>query len=120
MSISYTGIFAIILYTSWSTVTLHDRYKRDSLKLKESTSPVLIIESLYCLMMTYLLITHSNMFLYATIFVTSFHVAIGMYTEIFKPEMVASSTVMRKYWSYLGLDVFISLSCYLIIHLSAL
>ncbi len=112
MTFDSLGIASVILYTAWTTYVLYGRYHRDILK-SGSVSLLYLSEAFYCATMLFLLLIQSRLFLYFTLAVALFHASAGAYTEVFKPQDTVSSTTMTRYWSYLAIDLAISLICYL-------
>ena len=111
------SITTVGLYTAWTATTIYDKYQKD-FKHNFSSSivkPAIAVEVLFNLYMLYILISMSRGFLFITLLTLMLHVAIGLYTEIFKPQSRIDSREMTKYWSLLGIDFSLSLSAYFIV-----
>lgn len=111
MVLTGLNITAITIYVGWNSHIISDRIKKDD----NSFSFLTMSEIIYTLIMLYLLITLSAWFAFLTILVAICHVVIGSYVELFKPH-IASSEIMNKFWSYLTIDVAISMLSYLLLN----
>lgn len=111
MVLTGLNITAITIYVGWNSHIISDRIKKDD----NSFSFLTMSEIIYTLIMLYLLITLSAWFAFLTILVAICHVVIGSYVELFKPH-IASSEIMNKFWSYLTIDVAISILSYLLLN----
>ena len=111
MSLSGLGIFAIISYSGWALFNILERIKKDN----DDMTVITYVEAMYSVIMTYFLAIQSVSFLYITMIVAFAHILVGLYVEIFKPEILANSSVMTRFWSYLAIDISISIMSYLII-----
>jgi len=111
MSISGLAIFAILSYSGWTMFNILERIKKDNDKITVMT----YAEIAYSVLMIYLLIINSISFLYITATVVFVHVVMGLYMEIFKPELLVNSHIMTQFWTYLAIDISVSVISYLII-----
>ena len=110
-----TSVYALIsisVYLAWRVWITSDRFKRSGSKV----SPILFIELAYTAVMVYYLAIGSSSFLSVTLAVALIHVLFGFYVEIFQPHIrldrPGSRDVLASYWSFLAVDVAISLSTY--------
>ena len=111
MTLTGAAIASIVIYTTWVCLIIRDRYHREKLLPKRPIHSFFVAEIVYNAVMTYFLIVKSPFFLYLTLATAFFHVCAGIYSEVFRPE---ARLDMTKFWSYVALDVSISLTCYLL------
>ena len=111
MTMTGAAIGSIIIYTTWVCLIIRDRYHKERLLQKGSMHSIFAVEIAYNAVMTYLLIVKSPFFIYLTIATAFFHICAGIYSEVFRPE---ARLDMKKFWSYMVLDLSISITCYLL------
>ena len=104
---------SLIFYISWKVWVISNRYHR----LDVDLSPTLAAESLYALIMFYLLASFSSTFLIIAAIAAFMHFLFGMYVEVFKPEVTTfydSKDVLANYWRFLVVDTGVTIISYLL------
>ena len=122
MTIASLSIFSIIIYVIWKTYTTLSRLILDMLKEK-SINITSSIEIIYTFFMIYLLINASKLFLVLAAIIFIVHVSIGMFVEIFHPELHQSKDMGRSiiinYWLYVIIDATVTLMSYTIVSIQS-
>ena len=118
MIITNLGIFSIIVYVIWKTFTTINRLTTDMLNEK-SLKLMPILEIIYTCYMIYLLIIGSKMFLFLAAIAFITHISIGMFVEIFHPELRKSKSqkhsILTSYWLYVVFDTLLTLISYAVV-----
>ena len=108
------GILSIAVYVAWISTMIYERYQKD-IKYLSRISLALTFEILYNLYMLYLLSIQSKTFLYIAFVSFMIHVSLGIYAEIFKPQVRINDQIMLKFWTYLGIDTGLSILTYFLV-----
>jgi len=122
MTIASLSIFSIITYVIWKTYTTLSRLVIDMIKDK-NINMTSIIEIIYTFLMIYLLINASKLFLVLATIIFIVHVSIGMFVEIFHPELHQSKdmgrSVIINYWLYVIIDATLTIISYAIVSIQS-
>lgn len=111
MIINEIGMLCLIMYVIWKFWNLQKRAIRIIDNPKEKS--IFAIDILYAIIMTYLLVTIDIFFILFAGLSFFFHLTMGLYAELFKPEL-KSGDVIAGFWRFLILDTFITGSIYFI------
>ena len=111
MMINELGMISLTIYSLWKFWNLQKRAIRIIDNPKEQT--VFVFDIIYAIVMVYFLVSASPVFILIAISSFIFHLLLGLYGELFKPELRLSD-VITSFWRFLILDTFITASVYFI------
>ena len=119
MIITNLGIFSIIIYVIWKTFTTLNRLTTDMLN-NQSLKLIPVLEIIYTFYMIYLLIIGSKIFLFLAAIAFISHISVGIFVEIFHPELrnlkSQKYSILESYWLYVIFDTLLTLIIYAVVN----
>ena len=116
--ITTNSLIAVVIYVCWRVLLTKDRSDKTDISKTPGVIATLI-DLLYTLLMTYLLIVSSSTFILVAFLSLAIHCLFGFYVELFKPEQRLKeihASLLEKFWNFLLLDTVITIGCFLIIN----
>lgn len=106
---------SIVTYTAWKFWILKDRW--DKTFNLPNHKAFFALELFYTILMLYLLLSVSTVFLFLAILSIVLHVLFGGYVELFRPEIALeyNDNIMTNYWQYVMLDSVVTIMSFAII-----